>query len=252
MRGEVVGINSQIYSRSGGFMGISFSIPMDEAVRVVEQLRSQGRVSRGRIGVGIGPVSKELAESLGLAKAQGALVTSVEAGAPADKAGVEPGDVILRFNGKPIEKSIDLPRIVGEIKPGTRASLTVQRRGATKELSVTVAEIEAEKTASKAPAAEGKPKAAAGQPLGLTVSELTEAQKKELRVKGGVRVDAVAELAARAGLREGDVILAMANVEITSLKEFETLVAKLDKSKAINVLFRRGDWTQYALIKLAN
>jgi len=165
---------------------------------------------------------------------------------------VEPGDVILRFNGKPIEKSIDLPRIVGEIKPGTKATLTVQRRGTTKELSVTVAEIEAEKTASKPPAAEVKPKAATGQALGLAVSELTEAQKKELRVKGGVRVDAVAEVAARAGLREGDVILAMANVEVTSLKEFETLVAKLDKSKAINVLFRRGDWTQYALIKPAN
>lgn len=252
MRGEVVGINSQIYSRSGGFMGISFSIPMDEAVRVVEQLRSQGRVSRGRIGVGIGPVSKELAESLGLAKAQGALVTSVEAGAPADKAGVEPGDIILRFNGKLIEKSIDLPRIVGEIKPGTKASLTLQRRGATKELSVTIAEIESEKAAAKAPAVEAKPKAAAGQALGLTISELTEAQKKELRVKGGVRVEAVAEAAARAGLREGDVILAMANVEIASLKEFEALVAKLDKSKAINVLFRRGDWTQYALIKPAN
>jgi len=252
MRGEVVGINSQIYSRSGGFMGISFSIPMDEAVRVVEQLRSQGRVSRGRIGVGIGPVSKELAESLGLAKAQGALVTSVEAGAPADKAGVEPGDIILRFNGKLIEKSIDLPRIVGEIKPGTKASLTLQRRGATKELSVTIAEIESEKAVAKAPAAEAKPKAAAGQALGLTISELTEAQKKELRVKGGVRVEAVAEAAARAGLREGDVILAMANVEIASLKEFEALVAKLDKSKAINVLFRRGDWTQYALIKPAN
>jgi len=252
MRGEVVGINSQIYSRSGGFMGISFSIPMDEAVRVVEQLRSQGRVSRGRIGVGIGPVSKELAESLGLAKSQGALVTSVEAGAPADKAGVEPGDIILRFNGKLIEKSIDLPRIVGEIKPGTKASLTLQRRGATKELSVTIAEIESEKAVAKAPAAEVKPKAAAGQALGLTISELTEAQKKELRVKGGVRVEAVAEAAARAGLREGDVILAMANVEIASLKEFEALVAKLDKSKAINVLFRRGDWTQYALIKPGN
>ena len=252
MRGEVVGINSQIYSRSGGFMGISFSIPMDEAVRVVEQLRSQGRVSRGRIGVGIAPVSKELAESLGLAKAQGALVTSVEAGAPADKAGVEPGDIILRFNGKPIEKSIDLPRIVGEIKPGTKSSLTVQRRGTNKELSVTVAEIEAEKTVAKAPPAEAKPKATAGQALGLTVSELTESQKKELRVKGGVRVEAVAEAAGRAGLREGDVILAMANVEITSVKEFEALVAKLDKSKAINVLFRRGDWTQYALIKPGN
>ena len=252
MRGEVVGINSQIYSRSGGFMGTSFSIPMDEAVRVVEQLRSQGRVSRGRIGVGIAPVSKELAESLGLPKAQGALVTSVEAGAPADKAGVEPGDIILRFNGKPIEKSIDLPRIVGEIKPGTKATVTVQRRGANKELNVTVAEIEAEKTAAKPGPAEVKPKAAAGQALGLSVSELTEAQKKELRVKGGVSVDAAAEAAARAGLRQGDVILAIGNVEVASVKEFEAVVAKLDKSKAINVLFRRGEWTQYALIKPGN
>ena len=252
MRGEVVGINSQIYSRSGGFMGISFSIPMDEAVRVVEQLRSQGRVSRGRIGVGIAAVSKELAESLGLAKAQGALVTSVEAGAPADKAGVEPGDIILRFNGKPIEKSIDLPRIVGEIKPGTKATVTVQRRGAAKELNVTVAEIEAEKTAAKPGPAEAKPKAAAGQALGLSVSELTEVQKKELRVKGGVSVDAAAEPAARAGLRQGDVILAIGNVEVASVKEFEAVVAKLDKGKAINVLFRRGEWTQYALIKPGN
>jgi len=252
MRGEVVGINSQIYSRSGGFMGISFSIPMDEAVRVVEQLRSQGRVSRGRIGVGIAPVSKELAESLGLPKAQGALVTSVEAGAPADKAGVEPGDIILRFNGKPIEKSIDLPRIVGEIKPGTKATVTVQRRGASKELNVTVAEIEAEKTAAKPGPVEAKPKAAAGQALGLSVSELTEVQKKELRVKGGVSVDAATDAAARAGLRQGDVILAIGNVEVASVKEFEAVVAKLDKGKAINVLFRRGEWTQYALIKPGN
>ena len=252
MRGEVVGINSQIYSRSGGFMGISFSIPMDEAVRVVEQLRSQGRVSRGRIGVGIAAVSKELAESLGLPKAQGALVTSVEAGAPADKAGVEPGDIILRFNGKPIEKSIDLPRIVGEIKPGTKATVAVQRRGTTKELYVTVAEIEAEKIPAKPGPAEAKPKAAAGQALGLSVSELTEAQKKELRVKGGVSVDAAAEPAARAGLRQGDVILAIGNVEVVSVKEFEAVVAKLDKGKAINVLFRRGEWTQYALIKPGN
>ena len=252
MRGEVVGINSQIYSRSGGFMGISFSIPMDEAVRVVEQLRSQGRVSRGRIGVGIAPVNKELAESLGLPKAQGALVTSVEAGAPADKAGVEPGDIILRFNGKPIEKSIDLPRIVGEIKPGTKATVSLQRRGTTKELNVTVAEIEAEKTAAKPGPAEAKPKAAVGQALGLSVSELTEAQKKELRVKGGVSVDAAVEAAARSGLRQGDVILAIGNVEVASVKEFEAVVAKLDKNKAINVLFRRGEWTQYALIKQNN
>jgi len=249
MRGEVVGINSQIYSRSGGFMGISFAIPMDEAVRVVEQLRAQGRVSRGRIGVGIGQVSKEVAESLGLSKAQGALVTTVEAGSPADKAGVEAGDIILRFNGKAIDKAVDLPRIVGEIKPGSKATLSVWRKGASKDLNVTVGEVEADKTAAKG--GEGKSKAAP-QGYGLTVGELTEAQKKELKVKNGVRIEAVAEGAARAGLREGDVILAANNTDVASVKDLEAVLAKHDKTKPLNVLYRRGEWTQFAVIKPGN
>jgi len=249
MRGEVVGINSQIYSRSGGFMGISFAIPMDEAVRVVEQLRTQGRVSRGRIGVQIGPVSKEVADSLGLPKAQGALVTGVEAGAPADKAGVEAGDIIVKFDGKTIEKSGDLPRIVGSIKPGTKSTLTVFRRGGMKDLSVTVAEIEADKVAAKPEAPEPKAKGVTGQQYGLVVSELTDAQKKELKIKSGVRIEAATDAAARAGLREGDVILAVGNTEIASAKELEAALAKHDKKKSLNVLFRRGDWTQFAVIK---
>lgn len=252
MRGEVVGINSQIYSRSGGFMGISFAIPMDEAVRVVEQLRTQGRVSRGRIGVQIGPVSKEVADSLGLPKAQGALVTGVEAGAPADKAGVEAGDIIVKFDGKTIEKSGDLPRIVGSIKPGTKSTLTVFRRGSMKDLNVTVAEIEADKVATKTEAPEPKPKGVAGQQYGLVVSELTDAQKKELKIKAGVRIEAATEAAARAGLREGDVILAVGNTEVASARELEAALAKHDKKKSLNVLFRRGEWTQFAVIKAAN
>jgi serine protease Do len=252
MRGEVVGINSQIYSRSGGFMGISFAIPMDEAVRVVEQLRSQGRVSRGRIGVQIGPVSKEVAESLGLPKAQGALVTGVEAGAPADKAGVEAGDIIVKFDGKTIEKSGDLPRIVGSIKPGTKSTLTVFRRGSMKDLNVTVAEIEADKVAAKPEAPEPKPKGVAGQQYGLMVSELTDAQKKELKIKAGVRIEAATDAAARAGLREGDVILAVGNTEVASARELEAALAKHDKKKPLNVLFRRGEWTQFAVIKPTN
>ena len=252
MRGEVVGINSQIYSRSGGFMGISFAIPMDEAVRVVEQLRTQGRVSRGRIGVQIGPVSKEVAESLGLPKAQGALVTGVEAGAPADKAGVEAGDIIVKFDGKAIEKSGDLPRIVGGIKPGTKSTLTVFRRGGMKDLNVTVAEIEADKVAAKPEAPEPKPKGVAGQQYGLVVSELTDAQKKELKIKAGVRIDAATDAAARAGLREGDVILAVGNTEVASVRELEAALGKHDKKKALNVLFRRGEWTQFAVIKATN
>ena len=252
MRGEVVGINSQIYSRSGGFMGISFAIPMDEAVRVVEQLRTQGRVSRGRIGVQIGPVSKEVAESLGLPKAQGALVTGVEAGAPADKAGVEAGDIIVKFDGRAIEKSGDLPRIVGSIKPGTKSTLTVFRRGSMKDLNVTVAEIEADKVTAKTEAPEPKPKGVAGQQYGLVVSELTDAQKKELKIKAGVRIEAATDAAARAGLREGDVILAVGNTEVASARELETALAKHDKKKSLNVLFRRGEWTQFAVIKAAN
>jgi serine protease Do len=250
MRGEVVGINSQIYSRSGGFMGISFAIPMDEAVRVSDQLRSAGRVARGRIGVQIEQVSKELAESIGLGKPGGALVRSVEAGAPAEKAGVEGGDIITRFDGKAIEKSSDLPRIIGGTKPGTKSTLTVFRRGAFKDLSITIAEVEADKPTVKASARDDKPKTSTvGQSVGLAVSELTDAQKKELKIKGGVRIDSAVEAAARAGLREGDIILSLANTEVSSVKEFEAALAKHDKSKTLLVLFRRGELAQYALIK---
>ncbi|MFS2206565.1 DegQ family serine endoprotease [Variovorax sp. Varisp36] len=255
MRGEVVGINSQIYSRSGGFMGISFSIPIDEAIRVSEQLRTSGRVSRGRIGVQIDQVTKDVAEAIGLGKAQGALVRGVEAGSPGEKAGVEPGDVITKFDGKAIEKPSDLPRLVGNTKPGTKSTLTVFRRGASRELNVTIAEIEPDKPGKRAsdrdePAP--KPSASAAlKSLGLAVSDLTDAQKKELKLKGGVKVDAANDAAARAGLREGDVILAVANVEVSSVREFESAVGKADKSKPLSVLFRRGDWAQYALIRPA-
>ena len=250
MRGEVVGINSQIYSRSGGFQGISFAIPIDEAARVSDQLRTTGKVTRGRIGVQIDQVSKEVAESIGLGKAQGALVRGVEAGAPADKAGIEAGDIITKFDGKQIEKSTDLPRMVGNVKPGTKSVVTVFRRGNTREFSVVVAEIEAEKPVRKASGPEPKPPVVGpAQVLGLAVSDITEVQKKELKIKGGVKVDVVEGAAARAGLREGDVIIAIANVEITSAKEFETALAKLDKSKAVNVLLRRGELAQYVLIR---
>jgi serine protease Do len=252
MRGEVVGINSQIYSRSGGFMGISFSIPMDEAVRVSDQLRTSGKVSRGRIGVQIDQVSKEVAESIGLGKSAGAMVRGVEAGSPAEKAGIEAGDIITKFDGKTIEKSSDLPRIVGGTKPGSKSTVTVFRRGTTKDLTVTVAEIELDNAVAKAPAREEKPKASsAGQSYGLGVVDLSDAQKKELGIKGGVKVEVAADAAARAGLREGDVVLAVANVEVANVKDFDAVLAKFDKSKALTVLFRRGEWTQYAVIRIA-
>ncbi|MBY0454535.1 MAG: DegQ family serine endoprotease [Burkholderiaceae bacterium] len=251
MRGEVVGINSQIYSRSGGYMGIAFAIPIDEAMRVSEQLRATGRVVRGRIGVQIGQVTKEVAESLGLGKQQGALVKGVEAGSPAEKAGIEAGDIITRFDGKPIEKMADLPRLVGNAKPGSKSTVTVFHHGRARDLAITIVEIEPDKTARKSIDREAnKPKAsAATQHLGLVVADLSDAQKKELKLKGGVLVEAASETAARAGLREGDVILAIANTEVASAKELDAVLAKIDKNKPINVLFRRGEWAQYALLR---
>ncbi len=253
MRGEVVGINSQIYSRSGGFQGISFAIPIDEAVRVSDQLKSSGRVTRGRIGVQIDQVSKEVAESIGLGQARGALVRGVEPNSPAAKAGVEPGDIILKFDGQVIDKSVDLPRLVGNTKPGSKSTLTVFRRGGQRDLTVTVAELEADRPPQRAATAEPtKPQAsAAAQSLGLSLAELTAAQKKELDLKSGVRVVAADGAAARAGLREGDVIVTVGNTEVGSVKEADAALARLDKTRPVNVLFRRGEWAQYAVIRPA-
>ena len=250
LRGEVVGINSQIYSRSGGFMGISFAIPIDEATRVADQLRATGRVIRGRIGVQIGPVSKEVAESIGLGAPRGAMVTGVEKEQPAEKAGVEAGDIITKVDGKVVEKSGDLPRIVGGLKPGARVTLQVFRRGAARDLTVTIAEFEADRPARRAAAEPGSsPQASAKTALGITVADLTDAQKRELRLRGGVRVDAVEGLAARAGLREGDIILSMDNAEIGDSKQFAAAAAKADKAKPVSVLVRRGDWVNYIVIR---
>lgn len=250
MRGEVVGINSQIYSRSGGFMGISFAIPIDEATKVADQLRATGRVVRGRIGVQIAPVTRDVAESIGLGKPMGALVQNVETGGPAEKAGLEPGDIITKVDGKPIERSADLPRLIGGTKPGSRVALQVFRRGATKDLTVMVGEFEPEKprrvAQADAPAVQQ-----AKSPLGLAVSNLTDAQKRELKVKGGVRVESVEGAAARAGLREGDIILAVDNQEVTDLKQFTQALQKAEKSQAISVMVRREDWVNYLIIRPA-
>ena len=249
LRGEVVGINSQIYSRSGGYMGISFAIPIDEATRVAEQLRTNGRVIRGRIGVQIGPVNKEVAESIGLGAPRGAMVTGVEKDQPADKAGVEAGDIILKVDGRVVDKSADLPRIVGGLKPGSKASLQVFRRGATRDLSVNIVEFEADRPVRRAAAEPTVPAQPAKSALGLTVSDLSDAQKKELRVRGGVRVDAVDGAAARAGMREGDVILSIDNTELSDSRQFLAAAAKLEKARAISVLVRRGEWTNYVVIR---
>ncbi|MGE8617759.1 MAG: Do family serine endopeptidase [Achromobacter spanius] len=244
--GEVVGINSQIISRSGGFMGISLAIPIDEAMRVVDQLRTTGKVTRGRVGVQIGEVGKDVAEAIGLPKAEGALVSSVEVDGPAEQAGVQPGDVILKFNNEPIKRWSDLPRIVGETKPGTRADMQVWRKGKSLTLAVKVGEIPTEKAAAadkKAPPAPEVTNA-----LGLGVVDVPADVQKKLRIKGGVQVKAAEGAAGKAGLQEGDIVLALNDTDVTGAKQFGELVAKLDKSRTVGLLVRRGDQTQWVAV----
>lgn len=252
MAGEVVGINSQIYSRSGGFMGISFSIPIDEAMRVADQLRATGTVTRGRIGVQIGAVDKDVAEAMGLGKEQGALVRGVESGSPADKAGVQPGDIITRFNGTAIEKATDLPRLVGATKPGTTATVTVLRDGSSKDLTITVDKVPNE-TAPRTLLGkdEGKPGVAGVQALGIDAAELSPAQRQALRGKGGVAVASVqpGSPAERAGLQEGDVIMSIGNQPVGSVAALNSLVGKLPPNRAFSLLFQRGEYAQFTMIR---
>jgi len=241
----VIGINSQIYSRTGGFMGISFAIPIDEAMRVADELKTTGKITRGRLAVTIGEVTKDVAESLGLPKAQGAMVSSVEAGGPADKIGIQPGDIIQKFAGKTVESATDLPRMVGETKPGTHASLTVWRKGQVLELAVVVGEMPTDKQASQAAQKAPAAKATASNALGLGVSDLSAEQMKTLKVHNGVQVEAVAGPALRAGLQKGDVLLRIGDTDVISAVQLAAIVHKLDPQKMVALLVRRGDNTQY-------
>jgi serine protease Do len=252
MRGEVVGINSQIYSRSGGYMGISFAIPIDVAMDVQGQLRATGKVRRGRIGVVIQEVTKDLAESFGLGKAQGAVVNAVEKGGPADKAGIEAGDVILKFDGKAVTNSSDLPRIVGATRPGTKVPVQVWRKGATKDLTVVIGEIPDEKVATRTGKG-AKPLEQAANRLGLVVSELTTEQKRELKVTGGLLVEDIRGNTSRADLRPGDVILALisrgVSTDIKSVEQFNKLLAQFEKNANVTLLVRRGEMQTFVTIK---
>jgi len=247
LRGEVVGINSQIYSQSGGFMGISFAIPIDEAMRVAEQLRSKGRVTRGMLGVYPDDLTKEVAEAIGLGKPQGALVTRITAGGPGEKAGLELGDVITRFGGKPVEKAVDLRRLAAATAPGTKVPMQVFRRGSYKELTATLEALPDDR-ATPAPEPEA-PAQTGAQAWGLTVSELTDAQRKELKLSAGIKIDAVDGPAARAGLRAGDLILSVSNTEIKSLKQFQAVLAKAEKGKPLQMLVRRGDAVTFVVLR---
>nr|WP_262500578.1 DegQ family serine endoprotease [Polynucleobacter wuianus] len=240
--GQVIGINSQIFSRSGGYMGISFAIPIDEAMRVADQLRTNGKMTRGRIGVALGEMTKEVAESLGLGKPRGAYVRNVEPGGPAAVGGIESGDVILSFNGREIAKSTDLPRVVGDTKPGTSVPVQVWRKGAARELNVVVADTESAQAAKKVdtPAVAGS----SANTLGVTVTDLSDSKKKDLNIKGGVEVTSLGEgPLARAGVRPGDVIIRVADTDIAGVKQFEALVKGLDANKAVPVFIRRADST---------
>jgi serine protease Do len=252
LRGEVIGINSLIYSRTGGYMGLAFAIPIDVAMNAVKQIQDKGRVTRGRIGVQIQEVNKETADAFGLPKPTGALVNSVEKGGPAEKAGVESGDIILKADGKTITSSTELPRIITSIKPGSKIVLQVWRKGATKDLTVTVAELkddEAPRTGrNEAPSKEkAKPNR-----MGLVLADLTDEQKKELEIKNGVLIEDITG-SARGNIQPGDVILAViskgATIDAKSADQVNALVAKLDKGAAVTFLLRRGDQQFYSSVK---
>jgi serine protease Do len=249
MRGEVVGINSQIFSRTGSFAGISFAIPIDYAFNVAEQLMKTGHVTRGRIGVSITNVNADLAESLGLPKAQGAAIGTVEDGSPASRAGLEPGDVILKIDGRVIEGSADLSRTIRSMKPGSKATLNVWRQGKMRDVQLTVAEFKDEE-AAKTPTKTGK-KGETAKPgkLGIAVTELSADQKKSLKLTSGVAVEAVDGAALAAGIQPGDVILRVNNTDIANVKVFNDLVAKLDIKKPVALLVRDENGTRFVTFR---
>ena len=256
MKGEVVGINSLIFSRTGGYMGLAFAIPIDVAMNVATQLQEKGRVTRGRIGVQIQEVTKETADAFGLQKATGALVNSVEKGGPAEKGGVESGDIILKAEGRTVNSSSELPRIITQMKPGTKITLQVWRKGATKDLSVMVAELKEEEVqkASRRQPPPGKDKAKPNR-MGLVLSDLNDEQKKELEVKNGVLIEDI-NGSARGNIQPGDVILAVINkgvaIDAKTAEQVNALIAKLEKGSSVTFLLRRGEQQFYSSIKIGN
>jgi serine protease Do len=254
MKGEVVGINSLIYSRTGGFMGLAFAVPIDVAMNAVNQLKEKGRVTRGRIGVQIQELTKEAADAFGLKQADGALVNNVEKDGPAARAGIESGDIILKVDGRDVHSSNDLPRIITAIRPGTKVTLTVWRKGAAKDFAVTVAEIKEDATppprrANPAPKEKAKPNR-----MGLVLSDLTDEQRKQVGLKsGGALVEDIVGVV-RGNVQAGDVILAIiqrgAPVEVKSAAQVNEYLAKLDKGASVTLQVRRGDNAFYTTLKL--
>ncbi len=248
--GEVVGINSQIFTRSGGFMGLSFAIPIDVAMSVADQLKSEGKVSRGWLGVVIQEVNKDLAESFGLDKPAGALVAQVQEGGPAAKGGLQVGDVILSMNGQPIVVSADLPHLVGNLKPGSKIRLEVVRGGSRKTLDMAIGALPEDGDEMAAAAGDGVERSS--NRLGVSVVELTDEQKKALDIQGGVVIKDVLEgPAAMMGLRPGDVITHLNNQAITSAKTFTQVAKDLPKNRSVSMRVLRQGRASFITFKLA-
>ncbi|HET8941443.1 MAG TPA: Do family serine endopeptidase [Rudaea sp.] len=247
LAGQVVGINSQIYSNTGSSVGISFAIPINIAMNTVEQLKSSGHVSRGMIGVHIQNMDRALAQSLGLSTPSGALVAEVTPGGGADKAGVQVRDVILAYNGHPVEQSSDLPPLVGNTKPGSTAQLKIFRDGKTLDLSVKVGELP--RDGNQLASAEGG-SGSAGNPLGIVVEDLTSAQRKQLGLKdqGVVITDVRGVAARRSQLQAGDVVLMVGRKSVNSASEFNAAVKHVKTGDSVMLLVRRGETTQFVAV----
>ncbi len=233
MAGEVIGINAQIYSRTGGYQGVSFAIPIEVAINVESQIVKYGKVQRGRLGISIQSVNQSLADSFGLNKPSGALISAVESGSPAAKAGLEVGDVIMSLNGREIQSSAELPPLIADIRPGEMARLQVWRKGSTREMSVRVGELKEGKAAVT-----GGKGAASGR-LGLSLRPLSAEERRQREVKGGLLVENVSGAAARAGIRVGDVVLAVNNEPVNSAEQLREIVAK--SAKRVALLIQRDD-----------
>lgn len=252
MSGEVVGINSQIYSRTGGFMGLSFAIPINVAIDIANQLKTSGAVRRGRIGVMIQEVTKELAESFGISDLRGALVVSVEKGGPADAAGIKPRDIITDFNEQEVETSSDLPRIVGNTIPDSSVIVKIWRDGSIQNVRVRVGEIPSEEPNRGSQQKQSK-KTESTNRLGLVLGELSNQMKKQLDVEYGIVVEAVQPgIASQSGIRRGDVIVGFNSKDIKNVEQFNQMLDKVDEGRNIALLIKRGDLTTFVTMKLEN
>jgi serine protease Do len=250
MKGEVVGINSQIYSRTGGYMGLSFAIPIDVAADISTQLKVTGKVSRGRLGVMIQEVTKELAESFGLDKPRGALVTLVQKGGPADKGGLKAKDIITRFDDKVVKKSSDLPRIVGATKPGSNVSVHVWRNGSVKKMMVQVDEFPLDEKDANLENKKNK-RSDVYNRIGLSLRKLSDNEKKELEINSGLLVQGIQQgVASRSGMRPNDIILGINNQDVTTVERFNQLLREIKKGRNIALLIRRGKTTYFITMKV--